>query len=72
MAKIDGSAPESGAFGGDGGLVSAARSSFFSQPTALAFKFSYGQCSSVSLMNASRELSDGWACRIDVVSRCAL
>ena len=38
---------------------SAASISSFSQPMALAFRFSKGQCSSVSRMNARREFSEG-------------
>lgn len=38
---------------------SADRSSSFSQPTALVLRFSYGQCCSVSWMNARRVSSDG-------------
>ena len=52
-------------------IISAASISSFNQPIALALRFSYGQCSSVSRMKAKRTWSDGWACRIEQVKTWA-
>jgi hypothetical protein len=51
----------------DGGIELAAMVSSLNQPTALALRFSKGQCSSVSLIKASRTRSEGCAWRIEVV-----
>ena len=48
---------------------SAARISSFSQPMALALRFSKGQCSNVSRMNAKRDFSDGFRWSMDDVRR---
>ena len=40
-----------------------AKISSFNHSTALALRFSYGQCSRVSLIKARRTWLEGWECR---------
>jgi len=66
VVKIEGGLEESfvGVWAEEGIFGMASRVSPLSHVTALALRFSYGQCSRVSRMKVRRTISEGWERRI--------